>query len=127
SRLTAPRTLNDPVTCRFSSFSHSWPPICRESRFAGRTGVSRANPSTAEAALRTSSAETTAQSGSAQRRPGRFADRAQVVQAAARLVGDAALDQLTTRGIERDLPGAEQEPVRHDTVRISADRGRRAV
>src|SRR5215210_473895 len=43
-RLTAPRTLNEPVRCRFSAFSQTSRPASRDSVSEPYTGVTRAMP-----------------------------------------------------------------------------------
>src|SRR5579884_2479914 len=44
SLLTAPRTLNEPVRCRFSAFNHTSRPLRRASVSELYTGVTRASP-----------------------------------------------------------------------------------
>src|SRR5688572_7308909 len=56
TRLTAPRTLNDPVRCRFSAFSHTSRPASCESVAERTMGVSRAIPSSRARARSTSAA-----------------------------------------------------------------------
>ncbi len=61
-----------------------------------------------------------------ERGAGRGAHRAQVLQAAARLLARAHSHQLAAHRVERDLPGAEQQLAgRPHRVAVGADRGGR--
>ncbi len=58
SLLSAPRSLNEAVYCRFSNFSHSSQPVSADSVRLRRQGVRSTAPAMRAAAARTSSSET---------------------------------------------------------------------
>src|ERR671916_625320 len=161
SLAATPRTLNEPVRCRFSALSTTSPPATSENVREDSTGVRRAISPTAGRAARMSAsvgerkdrvdldlgperkrghADRGARGRVAlevrlvrlvdvgehgdvgdvdahphrvrQRRARRLGDDRQVVEAAAGLVADVALDELARSRVDRRLPGAEHEAVR---------------
>ncbi len=95
-------------------------PLCGPGTASRRRSRTRRSPS-GTPPCRSGRSRSAPRPGAWCRPPGRPPSR--LSRHLARLLGDAALDQLAGRGVERHLPAAVEDAVRHDGLRVGTDRG----